>query len=51
MRFSLEITQFYRTFLVDLGPKFCRPFLEAAEIALIAAKCGHPNCFLVFHDP
>ena len=29
----------------------CRPFLEAAEIALIGAKCGHPNCFLVFHDP
>jgi hypothetical protein len=29
----------------------CRPFLEAAEIALKAAKRGHPNCFLVFHDP
>jgi hypothetical protein len=29
----------------------CEPFLEVGEIALVAAKCGHPNCFLVFHDP
>jgi hypothetical protein len=29
----------------------CEPFLEAAEKALIAAKCGHPTDFLVFHNP
>jgi len=29
----------------------CEPFLEAAEIALVAAKCGHPADTLVFRNP
>jgi hypothetical protein len=29
----------------------CEPFLEAAEIALIAAKCGHPSDSLIFRNP
>ena len=29
----------------------CEPFLGAAEIALIAAKFGHPSDFLVFRNP
>jgi hypothetical protein len=29
----------------------CEPFLEAAEIALMAAKCGHPSDMLVFRNP
>lgn len=29
----------------------CEPFLKAAEIALIAAKLGHPSDFLVFRNP
>jgi hypothetical protein len=28
----------------------CEPFLEAAEIALVAAECGHPAGALVFRD-
>jgi len=31
--------------------KDCEPFLEAAEIALVAAKCGHPSDTLVFRNP
>ena len=29
----------------------CKPFLEAAEVALVAAKCGHPSDQLVFRNP
>ena len=29
----------------------CEPVLEGAEIALVAAKCGHPSEALVFHNP
>jgi len=29
----------------------CEPVLEGAEIALVAAKCGHPSETLVFHNP
>jgi hypothetical protein len=29
----------------------CEPFLEAAEIALMVAKCGHPGDALVFRNP
>ena len=29
----------------------CEPFLEGAETALVAAKCGHPTDFLVFRNP
>jgi hypothetical protein len=29
----------------------CKPFLEAAEIGLVAAKCGHPSDTLVFLNP
>jgi hypothetical protein len=29
----------------------CEAFLGAAEIALVAAKCGHPADILVFRNP
>jgi hypothetical protein len=29
----------------------CEPFLEAAEIGLVAAKFGHPSDTLVFLNP
>jgi len=29
----------------------CEPFLEAAEIALVVAKCSHPADTLVFRNP
>jgi hypothetical protein len=29
----------------------CEPFLEAAEIGLVAAKCDHPSDTLVFLNP
>jgi len=29
----------------------CEPFLRAAEILLMAAKCGHPSDTLVFRNP
>ena len=29
----------------------CEPVLRAAEIALVAAKCGHPAETLVFRNP
>ena len=29
----------------------CEPFLEAAEVALVAAKCGHAADTLVFRNP
>jgi hypothetical protein len=29
----------------------CEPFLEAAEIALVAAKCAHRADTLVFRNP
>lgn len=38
----------------NLGGRVCRdcePFLEAAETALVAAKCGHPDDTLVLRDP
>jgi len=38
----------------NLGGRICQdwePFLEAAEIALVAAKCGHPSDTLVFRNP
>ena len=38
----------------NLGARVCQdcvPFLEAGEIALVAAKCGHPPDALVFQNP
>jgi len=38
----------------NLGARICEncePFLEAAEIRLVAAKCGHPSDTLVFRNP
>ena len=29
----------------------CEPFLEVAEIALVVAKCSHPDDTLVFRNP
>jgi len=29
----------------------CEPFLEAAETALVAAKCGHPDDSIVLRNP
>jgi hypothetical protein len=37
----------------NLGGRICQdcePFLEAAEIALVAAKCGHHSDPLVFRN-
>ena len=31
--------------------QYCEPFLEAAEIALVEVKCGHPSDTLVFRNP
>ena len=38
----------------NLGGRICEDcevFLEAAEFALVAAKCGHPPDTLVFRNP
>jgi hypothetical protein len=38
----------------NLGGRICQDsegFLEAAEFALVAAKCGHPPDTLVFCNP
>ena len=38
----------------NFGGRICEerePFLEAAEVALVAAKCGHPAETLVFRNP
>jgi len=38
----------------NLGGRICRecePYLEAAEIALVASKLGHPQETLVFRNP
>ena len=38
----------------DLGGRICQdcePHLDAAERALVAAKCGHPYDTLVFRNP
>jgi hypothetical protein len=29
----------------------CAPLLEAAEIALVVAKCSHPGDTLIFRNP
>jgi hypothetical protein len=29
----------------------CESFLEAGEIALVAAKCSHPSDMLIFRNP
>ena len=39
---------------LDLGGRICedcKPLLEAAEIALVAANCWHPTDSLAFHNP
>jgi hypothetical protein len=38
----------------NLGDRICEecePFLEAAEIALVVAKCSHPGDPLIFRNP
>jgi hypothetical protein len=38
----------------NLGGRVCSncvPFLEVAEIELVAAKCGHPDDMLVYRNP
>ena len=38
----------------NLGGRICQdcvPFLDAAEIELVAAKRGHPDDILVYRDP
>ena len=47
---SLELSSWHSNF----GGRICEerePFLEAAEVALVAAKCGHPAETLVFRNP
>jgi hypothetical protein len=38
----------------NLGGRICQDcerFLDAAEVALLAAKCGHPYDALVYRNP
>jgi hypothetical protein len=35
----------------DAFVKKCAPFLRAAEVLLVGAKCGHPADFLIFRNP
>lgn len=42
---------FWDSNLGDRVCQGCEPFLKAAEIALVAVKCSHPDEMLVFRNP